>query len=231
MSVFVSICQLILVVVIHEWGHAYAASRLGFSYDTIFIGLPVQPKKIFDYGRKKVIVSPWLIGGGVNISEKGLLKASFPKKILVYGAGPVFNIATGFITAYLIFGKKGLMITWGFLDASFQATVMLLTGQIGLEQLSSPIGIVSIASKAIEADFLLGAVFIWLLLNFGVAMANLAPVPALDGGQIWMGAICSLFGNKPGIVKIVKYLTSVFLVLLVGGMLFLTARDIAQLMW
>ena len=231
MSIFVSICQLVLVVVIHEWGHVFAASRLGFSYDTIFIGLPVQPKKIFDYGSKKVIVSPWLIGGGVNISEEGLLRASFLRKIIVYGAGPIFNIATGFVSAYLVFGKKGLMITWGFLDASFQATVMLLTGQIGLEQLSSPVGIISIASKAMEIDFLLGALFIWLLLNFGVAIVNLAPIPALDGGQIWMGFICSLFGNRPEIVKIVKSLTNIFLIFLVGGMLLLTVRDTIQLIW
>ena len=229
MSVFVVILQLILVISIHELGHVLAASILGFSYDTIYIGLPIQPKKTFNYKGKEIIISPWLIGGGVNVSEEDLLKASFIKKTAVYIAGPVANIIAGFIVACFVYGKTGLILAQMFLESSFQGVSMLLTGHVGLDQLSSPVGIVAITHEVVETEFVLGAVIVWIALNLGIAVINLAPIPVLDGGRIWVGAICSLFGNKPRVIKAAKLLNIIFLILLLLLMLFLLIRDIIQL--
>ncbi len=118
-----------------------------------------------------------------------------------------------------------------YIKASFFAVTMLLTGHIGIEQVSSPIGVVAITHEIVDVEFVFGTIFVWLLLNFSVAIINLAPVPALDGGHIWIGAICSLFKNKPGIIKAAKILNYTFLVLILLLMVFLLARDIIQLIF
>ena len=73
MSIFVVTLQLILVLVIHEAGHALASSLFGFSFDSVFIGLPIWPKKTFHYKGKDITISPWLVGGGVNVKNDDML--------------------------------------------------------------------------------------------------------------------------------------------------------------
>lgn len=62
-----------------------------------------------------------------------------------------------------------------------------------------------------------------------VGAINLAPIPALDGGQILVGAICSLWGNSPQIIRFAKGITLVFFLLLLAGLLILMVRDVLLL--
>ena len=68
---------------------------------------------------------------------------------------------------------------------------MLVTGQVGVQDLSGPVGIVSMVGEVYEASAPagIGAVFLNVL-NFGILLTanlgvlNLLPIPALDGGRL-----------------------------------------------
>ena len=68
---------------------------------------------------------------------------------------------------------------------------MIVTGQVGLNDLSGPVGIVGMVDEVYQAAAPAGALVILLnLMNFGVLISanlgvlNLLPIPALDGGRL-----------------------------------------------
>ncbi|MBQ2855302.1 MAG: site-2 protease family protein [Oscillospiraceae bacterium] len=66
---------------------------------------------------------------------------------------------------------------------------MLLSGQAGLADMSGPVGIVQMMSETAEKsptslDALLNLLYIGAFLAINLAVMNLLPVPALDGGRI-----------------------------------------------
>ena len=72
---------------------------------------------------------------------------------------------------------------------------MLLTGQVGIRDMSGPVGVVSAMSTAAQSgwmDFLFLAAF--LAVNIG--LMNLLPLPALDGGRI-LFVLVELIFRKP----------------------------------
>ena len=68
---------------------------------------------------------------------------------------------------------------------------MLVTGQVGVRDMSGPVGIVSAVDGIYQAAAPQGALMVVLnLMNFGVLISanlgvmNLLPIPALDGGRL-----------------------------------------------
>ena len=66
---------------------------------------------------------------------------------------------------------------------------LLLTGQAGLKDMSGPVGIVQIMSESAEAAGSAGGAFVNMLwfggfIAINLAVMNLLPVPALDGGRV-----------------------------------------------
>lgn len=74
---------------------------------------------------------------------------------------------------------------------TIESVRMLITGQVGVQDLSGPVGIVSMVGEVYEASAPAGIGAIFLnVLNFGVLLTanlgvlNLLPIPALDGGRL-----------------------------------------------
>ena len=66
---------------------------------------------------------------------------------------------------------------------------MLLTGQAGLADMSGPVGIVSIMSEVAESsptalDAVMNMLYFGGFLGINLAVMNLLPIPALDGGRV-----------------------------------------------
>lgn len=94
-------------------------------------------------------------------------------------------------------------------------------------QIVSPIGVVQIMGQALQigfANFLMfmGMIAIWL------ALFNLLPIPALDGGRL-LFLLIEWIRKKPISHKIEQKITGIFFFLLVGLMLLVTLRDIIRL--
>lgn len=134
-----------------------------------------------------------------------------------------------------------LQYTWynaiDFVRTVWFSLKMLVTGSAGVSDLSGPVGIVSTinevgAQSASVADALANIAYFGAMIAVNLAVMNLLPIPALDGGHI-MFLIVSTIGEKAFHKKIpMKYeaaINMVFLALLMGLMLFVTFNDVMKL--
>ena len=97
---------------------------------------------------------------------------------------------------------------------------------VGLKDLSGPPGILALLAAYVNSDWRLALSFL-VLLNINLAIINLFPVPVLDGGHIVMALVERLFG-RPLPHRLVEYTTTVFAVLLIGFMLFVSFNDVKR---
>jgi regulator of sigma E protease len=92
--------------------------------------------------------------------------------------------------------------------------------------LSGPVGIIGILAMYLTTDYRLALSFL-VLLNINLGILNLLPVPVLDGGHIMM-AMIERVRRRPLGVRFVEYTTTVFAVLLISFMLYVTFFDITK---
>ena len=104
---------------------------------------------------------------------------------------------------------------------------MLVSGQVGVDQLSGPVGVASVmattASYSIAAYLQLGAC---ISINLGVM--NLLPLPALDGGRL-VFLIIEGIRRKPVPAKYEGYIHAAGLMLLLALMVYVTGQDILRI--
>ena len=114
----------------------------------------------------------------------------------------------------------------------FDSLYDLITGRLGIEQMSGPVGITTIITDAAEsavqnknASYLF-MLFVLLAMNLGCM--NLIPFPALDGGRIVFLAIEGII-RKPIPAKIEGYIHFVGMAMLLFLMLIITFKDVFSL--
>ncbi len=94
---------------------------------------------------------------------------------------------------------------------------------IGVRQLSGPIGIGRVFHRFANIDFRLVLVFA-VLLNINLAILNMLPIPVLDGGHILFATIAKLRKNPLPINLIVRIQT-VFVLLLFSMIIYVGVYD------
>ena len=109
----------------------------------------------------------------------------------------------------------------------------LVTGHYGINDLSGPVGTVSIIADATSQAVSTGAnfdmiVYIMALISINVGVFNLLPVPALDGGRLFF-IIIEAIRKKPIPAKYEGYIHAAGLVLLMLLMVVITFNDIKNL--
>ena len=97
---------------------------------------------------------------------------------------------------------------------------------VGVKDLSGPPGILAMLAVELRADFRLALKFM-VLLNISLAVLNLLPLPVLDGGHILMAVIEKVRG-KPLSPRIQEYATTVFAVVLISFMLYVSYNDVVK---
>lgn len=110
---------------------------------------------------------------------------------------------------------------------TFGALIYSKQTGVGAKDLSGPVGILAMLAAWVNTDYRLALSFL-VLLNVNLAILNLLPVPVLDGGHILM-AIVEKIRRRPLSVKVVEYTTTVFAVLLISFMLYVTFFDIKRM--
>jgi regulator of sigma E protease len=224
----ISILLLLLVLAVHEGGHALAAVLLGVPVKEYIVGLPWPRWLSVKIG--KLRISPILILAGVEIDENAYQKASLRKKILIALAGPEANFIIGIIASIYILGfGRGWYFATELLNACLQSLTLIFSGHVPVAALVSPIGIVAISHTLLQKNLLQGAEVMWLILSFVVPIGNLLPIPALDGGQVVMAIAGNIGGNTPKTVAVIQRITLFFLVILVAGTILLVLKDVVSL--
>ncbi len=138
------------------------------------------------------------------------------------------------------FGVK-LKMTWlnslDFVRIVRYSLQELVRGNAGLKDLSGPVGIVSTISQVGQQSpgilvALENIAYFGAMIAMNLAVFNLLPIPALDGGHIFFMLISlageKLFGKKIP-AKVESIINGVFFALLMGLMLFVTINDVWKL--
>lgn len=112
-------------------------------------------------------------------------------------------------------------------DSMIVTIKALVTGQVGLNSLSGPVGIYSIVGEQRQAGFE-GLFYLLAYLSINVGFINLLPFPAFDGYRAVVILIETIIGKKVN-PKIDAIINNIGLFLLFGLMIFITIKDILRL--
>ena len=108
-------------------------------------------------------------------------------------ATPKLGVTSGEVVKPGLLGafQYGAYTVRYWINYTFDSLRMLVTGQLGIKDMSGPVGIVSAVDSVYQAAAPSGIAAIVLnMLNFGVLVTanlgimNLLPIPALDGGRL-----------------------------------------------
>lgn len=87
--------------------------------------------------------------------------------------------------------RYGAYMVKYWVDYTFECLKMLVTGQVGIRQMSGPVGIVSVVDETYQSSLssglkvvVLNLMNIAILVTANLGIMNLLPIPALDGGRL-----------------------------------------------
>lgn len=120
----------------------------------------------------------------ITVEPRKLENDLFPRMGI---EGPVKRTRTG------IFGslKYGVYTTKYWIDYTFGSLKMLVTGQVGVKDMSGPVGIVDVVDETYQSSIqygiknvVLNLMKLCILISVNLGIMNLLPLPALDGGRL-----------------------------------------------
>ena len=100
---------------------------------------------------------------------------------------------------------------------------------LGPQHFSGPVGIGQTLYLSVYKGSLIIGLNLVVLISFSLALFNLLPLPVLDGGHILLACLEMIF-RRPVSAKVLQPLTIVFVVILIGFMIFVTIFDIKRLL-
>lgn len=174
LNILYFLIALSLVILVHEAGHMIVALLCGVKVEAFSIGMgkPLFHKKIKGIDFR---FTPFLIGGFTQLKGEtdkapdGFLAQPYWKKFLILVAGAFMNILLAFICYWINYKSiyLGIIIDWKIITAIFQKDFLVL---------------LSIITKY-EPNMLLLQI---TTISFFCGLFNLLPIPALDGGYLWL---------------------------------------------
>ncbi len=90
--------------------------------------------------------------------------------------------------------------------------------------MSGPLGIGMVLYDSVRHGSIAFALYFVVVISFALAIFNLLPLPVLDGGHIFFGVIEAVF-RRPLPTCVIRYMSYIFMILLLALMLFVTFAD------
>ncbi len=109
----------------------------------------------------------------------------------------------------------------------FLSLVDLVTGRVAINNLSGPVGIVTVIGDA-AALGIIELLMVVALLTVNLGVFNLLPVPALDGGRLFFLVVEAII-RRPIPQKFEIVVNGASFMLLMGLMVFVTFNDVSRL--
>jgi len=123
--------------------------------------------------------------------------------------------------------KEATLNTISITRLIFVSILDLITGNVAINQLSGPVGIIGVIGQAARVSFS-SLLYILSVITINLGAMNILPFPALDGGRLLILAI-ELFTKKRMNQKYEAFIHAAGFVLLIALMLFVTYSDITKL--
>jgi len=162
------------------------------------------------------------------LSLKAMPRSEFPA-----GDGP---LGVGLVKTAIISYSWPRAIKEGFLDTAYALKLitttfyhllanMIISGKIAAD-LSGPVGVAVMTSRASQMGFIYLLQFTGLL-SVNLAIINILPIPALDGGRLLFLAIESI-RRRPLNRKVEQWVNTAGFAVLIILMLLVTFRDVSR---
>lgn len=246
----VLLCQLsgIAMPVVAGFLDGYGLENCGFQEGDVV--LSINGQRMFSlYGQDRMLSALDAAGDEVDfvISRNGeritLNDVYMPRQQRVEEDGTVTNlrgISKSLVGYDASFGER-LLYSWysavDMVEVVWTSLGTLISGQVGIRELSGPVGIVDTMTEvgqqsATAADAAMNLAFFAALIAVNLAVMNLLPLPALDGGRIFFlllnGVLYLLFRRKIA-PKYEGYVHMAGLMALMGLMLVVTLSDVGKI--
>ena len=121
----------------------------------------------------------------------------------------------------------GVESTWNLGGMIFQSLGMLFSGEAGADDLTGPVGMVQMVSQT-QTLGLWYYGFLTAMICVNLAIINMLPLPALDGGRIIFVLITMVTGKKVS-EKIEGTVHLAGMVLLLGLMAYVCFNDVIRI--
>lgn len=122
-----------------------------------------------------------------------------------------------------------------WIENTISSLAMMFRGQVGLDAVSGPVGVISIVDDVVEESSSDGALYVFLnlvnltiLLSANLGVLNLLPIPAMDGGRLVFILIEGITG-KPVSRKVEGIIHAVGIILLFILMIVVLFKDLFTL--
>ena len=122
--------------------------------------------------------------------------------------------------------SKAIYETYNLSLKTLQFIGKMITGNMGTENLSGPIGIAQMAGNTAQAGFI-PFMYLMALLSISLGVLNLLPIPVLDGGQLVLLSIEAIRG-KPLEEKIENFVYTSGALLVGALIIFAIFNDISR---
>ena len=147
---------------------------------------------------------------------------SVPITNIIMGVSPQTKFSLGKSLIYsiteLFASLKNMVNTLGML---------FFSSEVGIKDLSGPVGIFSLTSQAASEGF--GSLLNFIgFLSVNVGFMNLLPIPALDGGRLVFVAYEAITKKRPS-EKVQTILITATMLLLIGLIIFVSFNDVLRL--
>ncbi len=158
-----------------------------------------------------------------------------PKAVHYVAQGFSYNLASQKTNALGVL-KYSFYETKYWMESTMLSLKLLVTGKIGMESISGPVGVVEVIGDVYEDSKDTGSsLFTWLsmlemviLISANLGVMNLLPFPALDGGRLVFLLVEAIRGKRvnPDAEGMVHFAG---LIILMVFMLWVTFRDVIKL--
>lgn len=124
--------------------------------------------------------------------------------------------------------KKSTKYLWDNTYMMMYSLGQLFTGNVPLKDMHGVVAITKIGGDMIEKTGKSAGILLAALISMNLAILNILPIPALDGGHLMFLLIEKIMG-KPLDDKVIEKISSIFFTLLIILMIFIVFNDITLL--
>ena len=128
------------------------------------------------------------------IKRKGEIKNFYINTEISEDGTPILGISAAYKRSITEAFVKSVKDTYNLSVKTLLFIGKMITGNMGAENLSGPVGIAKMSGEAFSAGFL-PFLYLMAILSISLGVLNLLPIPVLDGGQLTMLAIEAIRGE------------------------------------
>lgn len=149
------------------------------------------------------------------------------KKAIGISMDMVATVKASFFEAFYYGARQTYYLTINVAVGLYDFLKNVFVGQASLEQVSGPVGIAGAVGESAKVGFS-SLLVMAAVISANLAVINLVPFPALDGGRIVVVAIESIIRRELN-PKVIQWVNGIGFLLLITLMIVVTVKDVSTL--